>query len=179
MKSPAQPVRIDTDIHRDRVKVSTKPEVWGIVFFVACLIGLVSLPFSAYRHDYMAYAGLCFMLVLSAGYFVTSIEGFVFENKTNIRVRKGFNRWNIPFEAVTGGYTSYNAQTSRQSLQKTHFLSLELKVDLPDNKKHWIRNGAANIFHYGFSRWGTEQEKIWEQLNRILDDNGIPNLTPK
>jgi hypothetical protein len=127
----------------------------------------------------MAYVGVFFMLALSLGYFVTSMEGFAFENRTNIKVRKGFDRWNIPFEMVTGGYTSYNERTSRQSLQKTHFISLELKVDLPDNRKHWIRNGNANIFHYGFSRWGAEQEKIWEQFNFIIDEKGIPNLTPK
>jgi hypothetical protein len=170
-------IKIHTDIKSDTIKIYSKPEVFSVIFFAAFVVGLCSLPFTEYRNDYIAYVCMLFPMGLAAYYFVISTQGIQFKNKTNIRVRKGFSRWDIPFESVTGGYTSYKAVISRSSLIKTHYLSFELKVNLSDNKKHWIRNGAANIFHYGFSQWGKEQEKIWAQFNNILDEKGIPNLT--
>jgi hypothetical protein len=172
-------VKVHTDNNLDTITISSKPEAFSIIFFIAFLIGLCSLPFTEYRNDYIAYISMLFPIGLAAYYFVISIQSIKFENKTTIRIRKGFDSWNIPFKSVTGGYTSYKKVISQSSLQITHYLNFELKVNLPDNKKHWIRNGTANIFHYGFSQWGKEQEKIWEKFNDILNEKDIPNFTPK
>jgi hypothetical protein len=166
-----------TDNNLDIIRISGKPEVFSAIFFIAFVIGLCSLPFTEYRNDYIAYICMLFPMGLAAYYFIISMQVVQFENKTKIRVRKGFKSWSIPFESVTGGYTSYKKVISRSSLIGTHYLSFELNVDLPDNKDHWIRNGTANIFHYGFSQWGKEQEKIWAKFNDILDEKDIPNLT--
>jgi hypothetical protein len=151
--------------------------MFSVVFFVAFVIGLCSLPFTEYRNDFIAYVCILIPMGLAAYYFVISMQSVQFENKTHIRVRKGFSSWNIPFESVTGGYTSYKAVISRASLITTHYIDFELKVNLPDDKKLWIRNGTANVFHYGFSQWGKDEEKIWAKFNDILDEKGIPNLT--
>jgi len=176
MRLNFKPVKIQKD--RNTIKISSKPSLYYIVFCIAGLIGLLSLPNSEYRHDYFAYIGLIFVIVLTAYYFVTCLQVTVFENKTNISVKKGFKKWNIPFEVVTGGYTSYKKYVSRASLERTHYLIFELKVNLPDNPKQWIRNGHANIFRYGFNEWGDEQNKIWDDFNTILNEKGIPNHTP-
>lgn len=170
-------IKIHTDIKSNTIKISSKPELFSVIFFAAFVIGLCSLPFTEYRNDYIAYACMLFPMGLAAYYFVISTQSVQFENKTHIRVRKGFKSWTIPFESVTGGYTSYKKVISRSSLIGTHYLSFELKVDLPDNQEYWIRNGTANIFYYGFSQWGKEQEKIWKKVNDILDEKDIPNLT--
>jgi len=170
-------VKIQKD--KNTIKISSKPSFYYIVFFIAGLIGLFSLPHSEYRHDYFAYMGLIFVLVLTSYYFVTCLQETVFENKTNITVKKGFKKWNIPFEVVSGGYTSYKKFTSQASLERTHYLNFELKVNLPNNSNHWIRNGHANVFRYGFNEWGDEQNKIWDELNAILNEKGIPNQTPE
>ena len=99
-------VEIHTDTNTDTIVISSKPEVYFIFFFTACLIGICSLPFSAFSKDYFAYIGVLYILVLTIFYFIKSIQKIIFENKTNIRIRKGFDSWNIPFESVTGGYTS-------------------------------------------------------------------------
>lgn len=172
-------IKIHTDIKSDTIKISSKPEVFSVIFFAAFVIGLCSLPFTEYRNDYVAYVCMLFPIGLAAYYFVISTQSVQFENKTYIKVRKGFESWTIPFESVTGGYTSYKKAISRSSLIGTHYLSFELKAALPDNKEHWIRNGTANIFHYGFSQWGKGQEKVWKNFNDILDEKDIPNLTPE
>ena len=172
-------VQILVNTKKDTVEISSKPDAYFIFFFAVCLIGLFSLPFSEYRKEYFAYIGMLYLLVLTIFYFVKSIQKIIFENQTNIRVRKGFNSWNIPFESVTGGHTSYNKKISRASLESTHFLTFELKVNLADNPKFWIKNGKANIFYYGFRHWGDEQEKIRDKFNDILNEKGIPNLTQK
>lgn len=172
-------VKVDTDANLDIIKISSKPEVFSIVFLVAFLIGLCSLPFTEYRHNYFVYICMLYPIGLATNYFVIGIQDIRFENQTKISVRKGFDSWSIPFESVTGGYTSWEQVISKTSLTRTYYLSLKLKVNLPDNKKHRIRNGTANIFHYGFSQWGKEQEKIWRQFNNILNEKGIPNLTPQ
>jgi len=174
-----QSVKIHTDIKSDTIKIYSQPEMFSVIFFVAFVVGFCSLPFTEYRNDYIAYACMLFPLGLTTYYFVMSRQSIQLKNKTHIKVGKGFSSWNIPFESVTGGYTSYKAVISRSSLARTHYLSFEVKVNLPDNKKHWIRNGTANIFHYGFGQWGKEQEKIWWKFNEILDEKGIPNLTPR
>jgi uncharacterized protein YpuA (DUF1002 family) len=92
-------------------------------------------------------------------------------------VRKGFRKWQIPFDSIVGGYVAYKKRTRAQSPDVTHFVDIELKVTLPDNKKNWIRNGYANIFNYGFDRWGDEQQKIWDELNRVLEKNDIKDLS--
>lgn len=171
-------VKVHADPASDVIRISSKPEFFAIVFFLAFAIGLCSLPFTKYRNDYIAYLCMLYPLGLTAKYFSVSIQEIRFENRTSIRVRQGFDRWVIPFESVTGGYISYEKAISRASLTATHYLNFELQVNLPDNKKHCIRNGTANIFHYGFSQWGREQERIWREFNRILDEKGIPNLTP-
>ncbi|MFH7242678.1 MAG: hypothetical protein ACHWZW_07485 [Spirulina sp.] len=168
-------------VHRnpnlDIIKISSQPEAFSIVFFIALLIGIVSLPFTEYRNNYMAYIGLLYPIGLVVGYFILSTQDAKFENKTKVSIRKGFDTWSIPFETVTGGYASCRVKTSQASLIKTYYLDFELRVNLPDNKKYSIRNGTANIFHYGFSQWGKEQEKIWAKFNEILDEKGISNLT--
>lgn len=174
-----KPVKIDVDTNLGTITISSRPKAFAIILFIASLIGLCSLPFSEYRHDYFAYSGLVFVMGLTLYYAAISIQRTVFENNTAIRVRKGFQRWKIPLEAVSGGYTTFNTRISRQSLARTHFLNIELQVDLPDNQKYWIRNGTANVFHYGFSQWGREQEQIREKFHDILDEKGIPILTPK
>ena len=170
-------IKIHTDIKSDTIRIYSKPEAFSVIFFVAFTIGLCSLPFTEYRDDYVAYASILFPMGLAAYYFIISTQGVQFKNKTNIRVRKGFGSWNIPFESVTGGYTSYESVISRSSLIRTHYLSFELKVNLSDQKKYWIRNDTANIFHYGFSQWGKDEEKIWAKFNDILNEKDIPNLT--
>lgn len=172
-------IKVHTDIKSDTIKISSKPEVFSFIFFLAFVIGIFSLPFTEYRNDYIAYICMFFPMGLAAYYFAMSTQSVKFENKTYIRVRKGFKSWTIPFESVTGGYTSYRKVISRSSLIGTHYLSFELKVALPDNQEHWIRNGTANIFHYGFSHWGKEAEKVWAEFNNILDEKDIPNLTPE
>lgn len=172
-------IKIHQTNNSEIIKISSKPQPYFILFFLVCLIGLSALPFSEYRYDYFAYLGLLFVLGITIYYFIGSVQSITFENKANIKVRKGFDSWTIPYEVVTGGFTSYKKSVSNQSLASTHFLSFELEVNLPDNKKHWIRNGKANIFHYGFDQWGKEQEKIWEKFNEILGVKEIQNLTVK
>lgn len=161
------------------IRISSRPELFAFVLFLASLMGICFLPSTAYRDDYFAYGGLLFLLGLTLYYFIISIQQVTFENKTRVKIRKGWKSWIIPFSAIQGGYTTYRKKTSRQSLQSTHFLNLILKVDLPDDPSHWIRNGKANIFHYGFNQWGVKQEEIWNKLNRILEEKGIPVLTSK
>lgn len=171
-----KPVNIHTDTKSGTIRISSRPAAFAIVLFIACLIGLCSLPFTEYRNDYFAYIGVFFVLGLTGYYSVISMQTILFENKTNIRVRKGFAAWDIPFDTVTGGYTTYHKRISRQSLARTHYLNFELQVNLPDNQSIGIRNGQANIFHYGFSYWGAEQEGIRKKINDILKEKGIPNL---
>lgn len=172
-------VKIHTDNSLGTITISSRPAAYVIILFTACLMGLCSLPFSEYHTDYFAYISVFFVLGLSGYYAVISIQSTIFENKTTISIRKGFHRWTIPFDTITGGYTAYNKTVSRQSLAKTHYLNFELQVNLPNNQKYGIRNGKANIFHYGFNQWGEEQEKIREKFNDILEEKGIPNLTLK
>lgn len=172
-------IKIHTDINSDTIKIHSKPEVFSVVFFMVFVVGLGLLPFTEYRSNYVVYICMLFPMGLAAYYFVMSMQGVRFKNKTEVRVRKGFDSWNIPFESITGGYVLCKEVVSRSSLVTTYYLNFELKVDLPDNKKRWIRNGAANIFHYGFSQWGKEQEKIWEKFNDILEEKDIPNLTER
>lgn len=172
-------VTIQTNAQLGTITISSKPEASTILLCIACLIGLCSLPFTEYHNDYLAYVGLLFVLGLTVYYAIISRQSAIFENKTHIRVRKGLDSWDIPFEAVTGGYTSYNESVSRQSLVKTHYLDFELQVNSPDNHRRWIRNGKANIFHYGFNQWGREQEIIRKKFNAILEEQGIPNLAPE
>jgi len=172
-------VEIHTDTNKDTIEISSKPDAYFIFFFAVCLIGICSLPFTKYHKDYYAYIGVLYMLVLTIFYFVKSLQKVIFENTSNIKIRKGFDTWNIPFESVTGGYTSYYKKTSRASLERTHFLTFELKTNLTDNPKHFINNGKASIFNYGFRHWGEEQEKIRDKFNDILNEKGIPNLTQK
>ena len=172
-------VKIKRDNKSGNITISSKPEVGFIVFFLICFSGLSALPFSEYRNDYFAYFGLLFVLGITVYYFIGSIQKVTFKNETKITVRKGFIAWEIPFDVVSAGFTSYRKSVSKQSLASTHFLSFELQVNLPDNKKYWIRNGKANIFHYGFDQWGKEQERIWADFNEILDKKGIQNLTAK
>jgi len=178
MWTPFKPIVIRRDTKRDIIRISSRPEGFYFIFFTACLIGLCSLPFSSYRHDYFAYIGLLFVLGLTLVYFVGNVQGIVFENKTRVRVRKGFQSWTIPFDVVTGGFTSYEKYVSRSSLETTHYLKFELNVDLPKNPKQWIRNGSANLLFFGFDHWGTHQRELWDQFNAILDEKGIPNFTP-
>lgn len=174
---PIKPVAIRADPRSDTIKISSRPEIFALILGAAGFTGLCVLPFTEYRNDYFAYIGMLFIITLTGYYVFNSIQVISFENRTNIHVRQGILAWNIPFESVTGGYTSYNVFTSGKSHDKTHFLSFRLKVDLPDNKRRSIRNGTATVFHYGFSQWGAEQEKLWQQFNDILDDKGIQNLT--
>lgn len=168
-----KPVTIRTDAQEGIVNISSRPAAFAILLFAAGLIGLFSLPFTEYRDDYLAYAGLLFLVGLTAYYAVISSQSTTFANNTRISVRKGFRSWQIPFSKITGGYTSYEATVSRQSLAKTHYLNVELEVDLPDDPARWIRNGKANIFHYGFSQWGAEEEKIRAAFDAILAEKGI------
>lgn len=170
-------VKIHTDSELDVIQIYSRPEWFSVVFFIAFLIGLCSLPFTEYRNNYIVYICMLYPMGLAINYFVISLQAITFENQTKIQVRKGFDSWDIPFEAITGGYTSYEKVITQANLTKTYYLDFELKVNLPDNKKHCIRNGTANIFHYGFSQWGQEQQKIWVKFNDILDEKGIPNLT--
>ncbi len=172
-------VNIYEDAKAGVSRVSSRPETFAIALFMASLIGLAILPFTAYQDDLFAYVGIFFLLGLTGYYFVISIQVVTFEQKTQIKVRKGFRAWSIPLDAVTAAYTSYQERTSRQSLQKTHFLNVELQVNLPDKPKHWIRNGNANVFHYGFNHWGAEQEQIRKKFDRIFAEMGIPKLSPK
>ncbi len=172
-------VYIHTDANLGTIKISSKPDAYFIVFLIACLFGLCALPFTEYSNDYFAYISLIYVLVLTAYFCVVYTQVIIFEDKANIRVRKGFSRWNIPFEAVTAGYTTYEKRVSQASRERTHYLNFELKVNLPDNQKHSIRNGTANIFHYGFRYWGKEQDKIWDKFNDILKQKGIANLAQK
>lgn len=172
-------VSIHEDVSSGIIKISSRPEGFAILLFMAALIGVCALPFSKYRDDYFAYVGLLYLLGLVVYYWIISIQSTTFEKKEVIKVRKGFKSWQIPFGVVKGGYTSYEKKVSRQSLQATHFLNFELQVDLPDNSEQWIRNGKANVFHYGFSQWGPKQQEIWNRFNRILKEKGIPNLSEK
>ncbi len=174
-----KPVNIVVDANLGTARISSRPQAFAILLFIASLVGFCALPFTEYRNDYFAYFGLLFVLGLILYYALISMQSTVFEDNTQVRVRKGFKRWNIPYEAVSGGYTAYNQRVSRQSLARTHFLTLELHVNLPENPKQWIRNGKANVFHYGFSQWGREQEEIREKFHAILTEKGIPILTPK
>ncbi len=170
-------IKIKEDADSGNVKISSRPQSYAFILSLAIIVGLSVLPFTEYRNDYLAYIALVFVFGLTIKYFMQSTQSVTFENKTHVKVRKGFITWVISFDSVSGGYTSYKKKFSRQSSTSIHFLSFELRVDLPDNSKHWIRNGKANIFHYGFDQWGKEQEKIWAKFNEILDKNGIPNLT--
>lgn len=172
-------VNIHTDTRSGTIKISSRPEAYAIALFLAGLMGLCALPFTEYRNDFIAYISLVFVLGLTGYYGVISMQSVIFENKTHIRVRKGFISWVIPFEAVTGGYTTYNKRVSRQSLARTHYLNVELQVNLPDHQSHRIRNGKANLFHYGFSQWGPAEEKIRQEIHAIFTENGIPILTLK
>lgn len=174
-----KPVNIHTDPISGTIKISSRPEAYVIVLFLAGLMGLCALPFTEYRNDFIAYISLFFILGLTGYYSVISIQSIIFENKTHISVRKGLAKWTIPFDAIRGGYTTYNEKVSRQSLARTHYLNLELQVNLPDNPKHRIRNGKANLFHYGFSHWGPEQERIRQKIHTILTEKGVPILTLK
>lgn len=170
-------VKVRMDANSDMIRISSSPEMFSIVFFVALLVGLFALPFTEYRNNYFVYICILYPMGLAAKYYTISIQDVRFENKSRIRIRKGLNTWSIPFESVTGGYTTYKKVVTQANLTRTYYLDFELKVNLPDNKKHYIRNGTANIFHYGFSQWGREQEKIWAKFNDILDGKDIPNLT--
>ena len=172
-------VSIHENVNSGVIKISSRPEGFVIPLFIASLIGICALPSTEYRDDYFAYVGLLYLLGLVVYYFIMSIQSVTFKKKEVIKVRKGFKSWQFPFEVVSGGFTSYEKRVSRQSFQTTHFLNLELQVDLPDDSSQWIRNGKANVFHYGFSHWGPKQQEIWDKFNRILKDKGIPNLTPK
>lgn len=172
-------VTIHEDTNSGVISISSRPEGFAVLLFIAALIGIFALALSEDKNDYFAYAGLLFLLGLVGYYFVISIQSVTFEKRDVIKVRKGFKSWQFPFESVSGGYTSYEKRVSRQSLQATHFLSFELQIDLPDQPGHWIRNGKANVFHYGFSQWGPKQQEIWDKFNRILNDKDIPNLTAK
>lgn len=172
-------VSINENINSGVIRISSRPEGYAILLFMAALIGVCALPLSKYRDDYFAYVGLLYLLGLVAYYFIISIQSVTFVKKDTIVVRKGFRSWQFPFEAVSGGYTSYEKRVSRQSLQATHFFNFELQVDLPENSKQWIRNGKANVFHYGFSQWGSKQQELWNKCNDILNDKGIPNLSSK
>lgn len=172
-------VNIHTDTRSGAIKISSRPEAYVIVLFLAGLIGLCVLPFTEYRHDFIAYISLVFVLGLTGYYVVISMQSTIFENKTHIRVRKGLAKWTIPFDTVAGGYTTYNKRVSRQSLARTHYLNVELQVNLPDHQRHRIRNGKANVFHYGFSQWGPAEEKIRQKIHAILTEKGIPILPLK
>ncbi len=174
-----KPVNIHTDTKLGTIKISSRPEAYVIVLFLAALMGICALPFTGYRNDFIAYISLFFVLGLTVFYGVISRQSVIFENQTHISVRKGLAIWIIPLDAVTGGYTTYNERVSRQSLARSHYLNVELQVNLPDHQRHRIRNGKANIFHYGFSQWGLSQEKIRQEIHAILTEKGIPILTLK
>jgi hypothetical protein len=177
MISLVNPVKFKTDHSNNSVMIYTRPQAYFVVVFLACLIGLCYLPFSEFKNDYFAYVGLLFVITLFTYYFITNNQSVCFEKNLLVKVRKGFSHWIIPVTAIKGGYTSYHKASSQQTRENTHFIDFELKVNLPDNHKHWIRNGTANIFSYGFHTWGSEQIKIWDKFNQILRDNKIPVLT--
>ncbi|UZR97702.1 hypothetical protein [Chondrinema litorale] len=170
-------VKIHKDNNLDTIKISSRPQAGFVLLLLACLAGLCTIPFTDYRNDFFSYVGVFFVFGGTLYYLVTNFQVTTFENKTNIKVRKGFSTWQIPFDCVSGGYTNYYKKVTRQSGNTTHFLDLELHVSLPENKNQWIRNGKANVFNYAFSNWGYEQQNTWEKLNEILDEKGIPNYT--
>lgn len=169
-------VTIKFDPSNGTTRIASKPETFFLIFFFVLLTGLICLPFSSYKNDFFAYAGLLFVFGLTICTFLSSIQIILFD-KSCIRVRKGFKSWYIPLNLVKGGYTVYKKSTSRASLESTHFLNVELKVDLPNDKNKWIRNGSANIFHYGFNTWGSDQNQLWDKFQDIFEANGIPILT--
>ena len=173
----ASPVKFKTNHTKNSVTIYTRPEAYFVVVFLTCVMGLCCLPFSDFKNDYFAYIGLIFALVLFIYYFVTNNQSVCFQKNQRIKVRKGITHWSIPVTVVEGGYTSYRMLSSQQTRENTHFLDLELKVNLPDSHKHRISNGIAHIFSYGFHHWGSEQDKVWDKLNQILRDNNIPVLT--
>lgn len=172
-------VNIRENAKRGTFTITSRPAGFSILFFLAGLVGLGLLPTSEYRGDYLAYGGLLFIVGLSVYYFVMSSQVVVFQAEVQVRVRHGFAVWTIPFDAISGGFTTYQEKVSRQSLAKTHFLDLELRVNLPDHRAHRIRNGTANVFHYGFSYWGPEQESIRAKLHHLLKAQNIPLVARK
>ncbi|MBT34293.1 MAG: hypothetical protein CMO01_31900 [Thalassobius sp.] len=170
-------IKIHADTKLDTINISSRPQASFVLLLLACFAGLCTIPFTDFRNDIFSYVGVFFVFGGTLYYLVTNFQIVTFENKTNIKVRKGFSTWNIPFESVTGGYTTYYQRKNQKSLETTHFLNFELQVNLPENKYNWVKNGTTNIFHYAFSHWGHDQEDIWKKLNNILDEKGIPNHT--
>jgi len=168
------PVKIKTNQTDKSVTIYVRPDAYFTAIFMACLIGLGYLPFSDFKFDYYAYVGLTFVIFLMIYYFISCNQSVCFVKNSCLSVRKGFRRWRIPLSAIKSGYTAYRKVTSQPTRLNTHFIDIELKVNLPDNPKHWIRNGHANIFSYGFHYWGAAQNTLWDQINQILNDNNIP-----
>jgi hypothetical protein len=171
------PVKVKHDKKAGRIIIKSVPELFGLVFFSVGLAALCSLPFSEYHKDPSAYFGVLFIVGLAGYYIIIGFQAVTFERGKPIGIRKGFEKWTLPFEAVSGRYTVYEKRVSNQSHNVTYYFDLELEVDLPNNPKQWIRNGKANAFHYGFSNWGSLEQRIWDTVNAGLDDLGIPDLT--
>lgn len=172
-----QPVKLKTDPDSPVTVLSSQPSLLYVLFFLAGLVGLCALPLSAFHDDWLAYTSLVFLLILTTHYIIVFNQRVTFHPTDPIAIRKGFDNWQIPLDAITSGRTRYHQHVSQSSKLVTHYLFLELSVTVSDDPKLCIRNGTALVFSYGFDFWGPTEQELWDKLNDLLHQMGIQNTT--